>query len=262
MCYATALHGADSRRHQHWRDDHRRPLRLVAEIVFVMRVPGFKSAEESGDDGRDRHLFLEAAFAHVLRPTDGFMFAGHDVSPSGADARAGARVLPVPFTATKKRSHKTEVRADTEQQRGKYGRPHHHVDNGKSPAAGFPVNASNMEIEAHYASPSVRIEMTGRTVRAARLLKKPAKPPAAKRDAEDHGGVHDTAAVTASVMLVSDFEAGQHARHSGDQRQPALKAAFANVQIGLAATCSSFAESSREFRWPARLAGYRLVSSR
>src|SRR6185437_16026172 len=76
-----ALDRANPGRHQHRRDDHRRPLRLIAEVVFVMGVPGFKSTEERRDDRRDRHLFLEAAFAHVLRPTDWLMFAREEPRP-------------------------------------------------------------------------------------------------------------------------------------------------------------------------------------
>src|SRR6185437_6298436 len=113
---ARALDRGDPCRHQHRRDDHRGPLRLITKVIFVMRIPRLKATEERGNDCCDGHLPMKTAFSHVLHPADWFMFPTDGCGPVMRVRRPGQDSVGGPLGAAKQGSEKTEVSTDAKQE--------------------------------------------------------------------------------------------------------------------------------------------------
>ena len=141
---------------------------------------------------------------------------------------------PPPPAASQERRHQPQVRGDAEQHRRKDRGPHDQVEHGNPPAAGFALNAADVKIESEHCirEGEDRHRRQHRAPRAAAA--EPGDACRQQRGAQNHGRVHNAAAVAAAVVFVRDFEPAEHARGPSHQRQPALKPPFAHPEHRLA----------------------------
>src|SRR6185437_11895836 len=122
--------------HQYWREQHRRPLNLVFEIVLVVRVTSFKTGEERPEHGDGRDVFLKPPFTQFLLPVSSYG------ALTGGDIVTLRRIPPAHV-----RSQQAEVCAGPKEKRRENRRPHHDIDDGYPPTAWLPLNPSDVEAE-------------------------------------------------------------------------------------------------------------------
>ncbi len=118
--------------HQERRNDDRSPLRLIAEVVLVMRVPRFEPAEECGGGGSDGQMSLESPFAQILFPCDAFGSVAGASQPMRGVRRFWKQQIVAIFIAPKKRRNQTEISRNAEQERREDGWPHHDIRSGEA----------------------------------------------------------------------------------------------------------------------------------